>query len=341
MSINMANLFSEKAIQNFLVSTRRSGRMVENLNKSTNYLSLKKRNGLDVWTFFKLCSFVRKHNPDVVHAHSTSIYWGTLLKIFFPKLKLIWHDHFGLSDQLEQYPRKELKFFLKFVDAILVVNEKLEVWWKAKKILPSDRIFLITNFPYVEFKGREEMNVSVKLLQLANFRRQKDHLTLLEALKIIHRNGIDFNISLVGQIVDEDCFNEVKSKIRDYGLTDKIEFLGPSNEVDKLLNESDIAILSSISEGLPVALLEYGLAALPTICTNVGDCSKVLPSDKYGWLVPAQSPIDMANALTYVISNQSEALERGQNLRRHVLKNFGPERFYQLYLHILADRPQS
>lgn len=341
MSINMANLFSEKGIQNILVSTRRSGPMVENLNKSTIYLSLKKKNGLDVWTFFKLYSFVKKHKPDVVHAHSTSIYWGTLLKILFPKLKLIWHDHFGLSDQLEQYPRKELNFFLKFVDAILVVNEKLEEWWKAKKILSSNRIFLITNFPYVEFKGREGMSTPVKLLHLANFRKQKDHFNLLEALKVIHLKAIDFNISLVGEIVDEDCFKEIKSRITEYGLTEKIGFLGPSIEVNKLLNESDIAILSSISEGLPVALLEYGLAALPTICTNVGDCGKVLPSEKYGWLIPAQSPIDMASALTYIISNQNQALERGKNLRGHVLKNFGPDRFHQLYQHILSDLPES
>lgn len=337
MSINMANLFSDEGMQNMLVSTRDSGPLVENLNKSTIYSSLKKKNGFDVWAFFKLCSFVRKYKPDVVHAHSTSIYWGTFLKILFPKLKLIWHDHFGLSEQLDQYPRRELHFFLKFADVILVVNEKLETWWKAKKILPSHRIFLVSNFPYVEFTGREKMNTPVKLLHLANFRRQKDHLNLLEALKIIHLNGIDFNIALVGQIVDEDYFKEIKSKIRDYGLTEKIGFLGPSNEVNKFLNESDIAILSSISEGLPVALLEYGLAALPTISTNVGDCGRVLPREEYGWLIPAQSPKDMADALAYAAFNQGQAMERGQHFRRHVLKNFGPDKFYHLYQHILSD----
>lgn len=340
MSINMANLFSEKGIENILVSTRRGGPMVESLNQSTVYLSLKKKSGLDIRTFLKLCSFVKKHQPDVIHAHSTSIYWGTLLKIIYPKLKLIWHDHFGLSDQLEQYPRKELHFFLKFTEAILVVNEKLAVWWKAKQIVPEDRIFLISNFPYMEFKGRERMNNPVKVLHLANFRRQKDHLNLLKALRLIHLEAIDFNLSLVGQIVEEDYYEEIKLKIKEYGLSGKIIFMGPSNEVNKLLNESDIAVLSSISEGLPVALLEYGLAALPTICTHVGDCGKVLPSDHYGWLIPAQSPKDLANALTEVILDQPQALQRGENLRGHVLKNFGPEQFHQLYQEILADHPK-
>jgi len=337
MSVNMANLFSGKGIQNSLVSTRKGGPMLNGLNKNTHYLGLKKKNGLDVFTFLELFFFVRKYNPDLIHAHSTSIYWAVLIKILSPRIKLIWHDHFGLSDQLNQYPRREMGFFLKFVDALIVVNEKLESWWKAKQILSDQNIHLLSNFPSVNSIVRDIWNNPVRIIQLANFRKQKDHITMLRALKLLCLKGYDFRVSLIGEIIEKDYFQGIKDEILELGLSEKITTIGPSSEVNFLLNNSDIGVLSSESEGLPVALLEYGLAALPIACTDVGDCKKVLPDKTFGWLVPPNSPDKLADALINILENREEALQAGKNLQLFVKENFGSEKFYRDYQHLLGS----
>ena len=89
-----------------------------------------------------------------------------------------------------------------------------------------------------------------------------------------------------------------------------------------ILSQSTIGVLSSKSEGLPLALLEYGLAGLPVIATNVGDCNKVISNRKEGILIEPKNDKVLAEALIEYIENERMRKEVSQNLHLKVLNSF-------------------
>ena len=68
----------------------------------------------------------------------------------------------------------------------------------------------------------------------------------------------------------------VQERIQQHGLESHVFLLGSRSDVPSILSGCDIGVLSSASEGMPLALLEYGVAGLPTVATRVGQVPEIL-----------------------------------------------------------------
>lgn len=339
MSINMSAVFAEKGWESHLIVSRRGGGLETQIPEGVNVHFLNKKAFYDIFAFFKLWLLVRNLKPILINAHSTSIYWAVALKWVSTNFFLVWHDHFGLSDQLEVYPRREMVFFARWIDKFLVVNENLENYWK--RVLPGrDRdVLFIGNFPWLNLKKGEKFE-TFTFLNLANFRPQKDQVNLIQAVKVLKSSSKKFQVLMVGEWIDPEWVAKVKKEISSEGLEEYIQLIGPSAEVESFLEKSHVGILSSESEGLPVALLEYGLAALPVICTQVGDCQKVIPSTEYGWMVSPKDPVQLADSMLQVLMDYSSALQKGIQLRKRVEDEFGKESFWRSYKSLISSKIQ-
>src|SRR5690606_26722250 len=89
-----------------------------------------------------------------------------------------------------------------------------------------------------------------------------------------------------------------------------------------IIQQATIGVLSSASEGLPLALLEYGLGHLPFVATNVGDCSSVLPDVYHELLVAPKHPEQLAIQLNILISHGKLRETTGKVINLHVLEHF-------------------
>ena len=118
--------------------------------------------------------------------------------------------------------------------------------------------------------------------------------------------------------VNVQDWDKIEVLVAELKLEGKVHFAGEDQHVFSHLLNADIALLSSVSEGLPLALLEYGMAALPVVSTAVGDCALVLGNGEYGWLVPPNDPLALADALLYVLHHRKEGLEKGRLLHQNV-----------------------
>ena len=94
------------------------------------------------------------------------------------------------------------------------------------------------------------------------------------------------------------------------------------NDIDYILSQSAIGVLSSKSEGLPLALLEYGLAELPVIATNVGDCNKVVSNKDEGILVEPKNEKVLAEALLIFINDPDLKRIVAKNLKHKIVSDF-------------------
>ena len=337
MSVNIANSLPNYGYESHLLVTRRLGGLSSFVREKSNLKAFNKKSKFDFVTFVKLLLHLRKIGPTIFHVHQTSIFWAILLKQFLPQTKLIWHDHFGQSEMLKLYSRKEMNWMMPYIDAVITVNDQIKDYWKERFPSRKKSIFYIANFPeFIEIERKSVQEGIPYIINIANIRKQKDQLTLLDALGIIKQKGYQFKADLIGEFVEHEWLELVKKRIIDLCLDMEVQILGPVNRVVPYLEIANIGILSSESEGLPVALLEYGMAALPTIVTQVGQCDEVLGYGKYGWVVPPKSAVQLASAIEEVILDPIKAKLKGQQLKTHIQKNYGPNNFMFEYQKVIS-----
>jgi glycosyltransferase involved in cell wall biosynthesis len=336
MSANIYSTLCALNIDNYLVVSRQVGPVYNFISEKKNVVFLNKKSVVDFSAFYTLFKLIKSFKPSVIHAHQTSIYWIFILKLVFPWVTVIWHDHWGFSDLLKNSDRKVIKFFSFLIDGVVCVNDKIKEWDIRNLKVNEDHVIYIPNFPLVEIikKGKSETPI---LLCLANIRDQKDHLNLLEACAFLKEENINFELLLAGSLEDDRWVKKVKEKVDVLNLNKNVVFLGPVINISELLSKANVGVLSSVSEGLPVSLLEYGLAGLPVVCTDVGQCKEVLGNGEFGWIVPVKSPKELANALKEALYDTLLATEKAAGLSKNVNKNYGSGIFIEKYFSLLDE----
>ena len=101
-------------------------------------------------------------------------------------------------------------------------------------------------------------------------------------------------------------------------LQNNVFLYGVCTDITNILAQVNIGVLSSESEGLPVALLEYGKEGLPIVATDVGECSSVIEHQKNGLLVPAKDNTSLAIALMSLIDKPNKAKQIGEKIKIHI-----------------------
>jgi glycosyltransferase involved in cell wall biosynthesis len=115
---------------------------------------------------------------------------------------------------------------------------------------------------------------------------------------------------------------ELEAHAARLGITAHLRFLGHREDVHDLLSIYDIFILPSLSEGMPLALLEAMAAGLPAVATRVGGVTEVLEDRKTGLLVPPADSGALADTIMTLLGNPRLAKELGQAARQTAATRF-------------------
>ncbi|BAO55754.1 glycosyltransferase family 4 protein [Nonlabens marinus] len=333
MAVQIANGLVGIVELSALCCTREEGFLKQQLHPEVVFLFANREGQVGFKGIFRINKFIKAHRITHIHAHSSSIYTSFLLAFIFPKLKIIWHDHYGNAQFLENRPIWKIKLATKKVDAIISVNPDLKNW--AFKNELSKNLFYLPNF--VEDRGSDTKEVSLpgidgkRIVCLANLRLQKNHALLLKAWKELHYIFPEWNLLLVGKGFEDDYQEMIESLIHNNQLATSVHLLGARTDIDEILSSSDIAVLSSSSEGLPLALLEYGLAGLPVVVTDVGACKEVVQG--LGKVVPAENVDALKLAVSELIETPELRATLGAAFQKHVRNTYGA----QNYLNKLLD----
>jgi len=119
-----------------------------------------------------------------------------------------------------------------------------------------------------------------------------------------------------------------------------VRLAGERNDVGERLSQSDLFMLSSLSEGVSLTLLEAMAAGLPVIATDVGGNREVVAHGETGFLVPPGSPEAIASAALSLIDDPARALAMGRAGRKRIEQIFDlgivVRRYEALYLELLG-----
>jgi glycosyltransferase involved in cell wall biosynthesis len=142
---------------------------------------------------------------------------------------------------------------------------------------------------------------------VARLSEQKGHLLLIEAVCQLASEELKFKVVLVG---DGPLRDEIEALIDRFHLKDYIEITGwaTNSEVQHQILASQVMVLPSFAEGLPVVIMEALALSRPVISTYIAGIPELVEPDKCGWLVPSGSAEALASAMRAALLSSVEEL---------------------------------
>ncbi|UPQ79668.1 glycosyltransferase [Flavobacterium azooxidireducens] len=335
MAVSYANGLFDKIDFSGLVATRKEGALKEQLLPKVSYLFINKQGRFGLKSVLTLRAFLKTNKVNIIHAHGTSFFTAVLVKITLPTIKIIWHDHHGNRLSKKGITNKVLKAVSIFFNGVLTVNTEIEQW--AKNNLITKKVAYFPNFisstnTKVESKTILKGCDGKRIVFLANLKEPKNHLQILKAFA--HSNSIElgWTLHLIGKDFNDDYSNELRAFIAANKLYNLVFIYDSCNDIEFILNQSNIGVLGSTFEGFPVTLLEYGKSNLAVISTNVGYCSTIIQDGINGVLFNPNDPMEIEQKLNGLIGSEAKRIQYATTLYTQVMKKYSDKAIIDKYL---------
>lgn len=177
------------------------------------------------------------------------------------------------------------------------------------------------------------------VLQVARFHPVKDHATAIRAFAIALKQAPSAVLLLAG---DGDKRGECESLVKELGIAPSVRFLGVRNDVPRLMAAADLFVLSSLSEGISVTLLEAMGSGVPIVTTDVGGNGEVVSRDETGLLSPRGDHAGLGANMATLLLDAYKRKRFGLAGRERLMKQFTQEqmhaRYEAIYAEMLAQR---
>jgi len=273
----------------------------------------------------------RRSRPDVVHCHNATAAIIAALPARLAGVKTVIVTRHGLVKPPYQI-RRELKFALasRWCDWIVGVCEGTRTNLREAPFAARDKIIHIYNGacpPDVHAIPRTKKGFT--LLYVGRLAPLKDHATLLRAVALTRSHHPEVQLWIVG---DGPLEVSLRKLTQELGLSNCVTFFGEQTDVSPFMLAADLFVSSSVTEGLPVALLEAMSVGLPAVVTDVGGMGEIARLSGAVTLVPSSDPQGMASALSGAIARRQELPKMGQLASFCYEQYFRPERMLDDYM---------
>lgn len=209
--------------------------------------------------------------------------------------------------------------------------------------LSPDKLLLIPNGIDIEdydkiVRRKEEIFAIGSVLRVVPI---KDVKMMIKAFKIAVAHMENSHLYLIGPTdEDEEYYEECLELVKDLKMEEHITFTGRAN-VKEYYEFLDIFLLSSISEGQPLSILEAMAAGIPCISTNVGNCYELLVEKteigEAGLVVPSTDYVGLADAIVELYNSPDRLKKMGKNGKEIVKKYYSKELFRENYKKVYSD----
>ena len=302
----------DKKNEHIIVSLRDEGKYGKELsNKGIKIYCLNMRPGrFSVINLFKLIKIIKIEKVKIVQTwlYHSDLFGGIAAKLAGVK-NLVWNVRH--SDFSEDDTDISLKILVKILAKLsyFLPNKIIFCSKRAIKIhrnigYDDRKIIHIANgydlkkympnyLGKLNFRKKFNLKKNLPLLgNVANFKPNKDHKNLLQALQILKKNKIIFKCILVGKEINKKN-TTLMNMIKKFNLQNEVIFLGQQKNINQIMNGIDIHILSSkYGEAFPNVVAESMASGTPCVVTNVGDSALIV--DKTGWIVKPNNPKELA-----------------------------------------------
>lgn len=305
-----------------------------------------KRDGLDLGALARARQMVSTHATEVLHTHNAVAHYQAVLATCGLPMRQVINTRHGMGVNRRARRREWLyRRALMRTDTVVTVCEAARSDAIERGIVPSAKTRVVPNGIHVNAFQTASPRAHEHIAQLLNLPGNtriigtvgrlnwtKDQLGLIRAFRQVHAQHADTALVLIG---DGELRASLQQGAIDEGVADRVHFLGDRSDVRDLLQGLDLFVLSSLSEGYSMALLEASAVALPIVATQVGGNGEIVRDGVSGCLVPAGDPDALAQAMLGLLRNPQRATALGQAARAWVERYGSLEtmamRYAQLY----------
>jgi glycosyltransferase involved in cell wall biosynthesis len=257
---------------------------------------------IDTRVIASIARYVRDNGIRVLHAHNLAplVYAGLAARLVRPRPKVLYSEHNQIY-RATRSGRLKFKAYVHLADEIVNVSRDLETFLRDKLHIRRKMRVL-----YNGIDGRKYARVSNDRVR-RELGVKDGELVVGTAVVLSEQKGITYLIAAARQVLAEDptvrfvvagdgpLRTQLEKEASDLGGA--FRFLGYRSDIPELVSAYDLYVLSSLWEGLPLALLEALAIGKPIVATRVGGNPEIVEEGVNGYIVPPRDPAALARRI--------------------------------------------
>jgi glycosyltransferase involved in cell wall biosynthesis len=310
---------------------------------------LDRRPGVDWSCLRRLARWLREDEIDVLHAHQyTPFFYAATARWLHRRQAVIFTEH---GRTFPDYPRPKRmlanRFLLRRRDRAVGVGQAVRQALVANEGLPSERVEVIYNginlAAYQASPTEDRSAIRLEfgwtndhfvIVQVARLNALKDHLTAVRAFQHVQAALPAARLLVVGEGEERQA---IEAEIGKRDLGPYIRLAGLRKDVPRLLGGSDLLWLTSVSEGIPLTIIEGMAAGLPVVATDVGGVTEVVEPDETGLVSPAGNEEAIAEAVLKLALDPALRQRLGLAGRERAFGRFSEDQMVAAYADLYED----
>lgn len=276
-----------------------------------NIVYLNKRNGIDVSTIFKLIKVFKEYEPDVVHSH---LYAGKYAHIAASLCRIpgkVYTIHSIATKEAGRLNRLFNRFLFKHCNVIPValsgeIQKSVMIEYGMESVFTP---VVFNGVPMEKCHKKKDYAGNKKLLHVGRFATAKNHEVLVKSIANLVESGHEVQLDLYGQGELEEATKDLVKKLH---MENNIKFCGLTDDIYSIMEQSDIFVMPSIYEGMPMTLIEAMGTGMPILASNVGGIPDMIENEKSGLL--CEPTVDgVVRGLERLIESEEDRKRYGEN----------------------------
>ena len=281
-----------------------------------------------------LARMLTRHRVEVAHSHEFTMAFYGAWAARRAHIPHVFTMHGGLYYSQRLRRRLALRVAAGLSDRVVAVSDAVaerlahELWLSRSRVttIPNGVPFEPGAHPILRDELRLPPGTRL-IVSVGTLFEVKGHRYLLAALARLRDRHPGAHVAIAGR-GDSGPLRALASAL---GVADRVHLLGPRADIPEVLASADLFALPSLSEGLPLALLEAMFAARPIVASAVGEVPATLDQGRAGLLVPPGDPDALAAALGRLLDDPDRGRALGEYAARRAAAEYGLERMVGAY----------
>ena len=246
---------------------------------------------------------------------------------------------FSQRNMNEDGHRSLLKLKVLFASKIICVSEAVQHFMqglspvnKLVRVYPGLEMDHIPWRPDCQSQARP-----FKLLMVGQIERRKRFEDGLHVVAQLAHDLPDLRLDIAGRVVDPAYLGELKQLIQSHGLTERVTFLGPRNDIFDLMREADALLHTAESEAFGMVIIEAMAVGLPVIAPAIQGPQEILEHQQSGLLVAPGDVPGYAAAVRRLVQKPELRFQLATNARKRVETHFSARRMAEEMAEVYAS----
>lgn len=350
MSADLALAVAARGIRSTVLGLDAAGEQRDRLEAGgVEVVHLSGRKPNDPRFFLRVLRALRANRAHAVHTHMFAPLLFAAPTRMLAGIPVLVHTEHSIEYLLERPAyQRVLRTLARTVTRFVVLGERMRRFYEDQVRIRPERIRVIPNgvslLPAANASDRRHARRALGLEDqfvvgtVARLSPEKNLPMLLRAFSRTMGGSADVALVLIGDGQERAALGQLATAL---GIAHQVHFAGWRQDVSRLLPALDVFALSSLAEGLPLALLEAMSAGVAVVSTSVGDIPEVITDSVTGRLVPSDNEESFANALAELRQQPDARTQLADAGRALVNARYGRDAMVNAYLDAYGIVPPS